>query len=129
MAAGKAALAEPLKLFVLPEAAGCRVVESAVEMLQEDHEHAEEGQEAEEHAGEAASAEDEHEHGGELHSEFRGSYILDCADPGALTRITFAWFDQYANAKEVEVTLVTTTQQTSYEVKRGDPPLAIGAAS
>ena len=46
-----------------------------------------------------------------------------------MTDITFAWFDQFPNAKEVEVTLVTAKGQTSFEVKRGDPPLAIGTAS
>ena len=58
-----------------------------------------------------------------------GSYTLDCADPGALTNITFVWFDRFPNAKKVDVTLVTAKGQTSYEVKRGDPPLTIGAAS
>ena len=119
---GKATLGEPLALFVLPAAAGCRVVEAAVELLQEEHEgeeHAEEGG-----GEELAEGEDE-----ALHNEFRGRYTLDCADPGALTSITFAWFDRFPNAKEVEVTLVTAKGQTSYEVERGDPPLTIGATS
>lgn len=117
--AGKAALADPLSLFVMPAAAGCRVVEAAVLLEQEEHEG-----EAEEHAGEAH--EDHHE---VLHSEFAGRYTLDCADPGALADITFAWFDRFPNAKEVEVTLVTDKGQASFEVERGDPPLAIGTAS
>jgi hypothetical protein len=120
--AGKAALAEPLALFVLPQAAGCRVIEAAVVLEQEEAGHA-----GEEHAGEAAHAEEGH--GEELHSEFGGRYMLDCADPGALTDITFAWFDRFPNAKEVEVTLVTAKGQTSFEVERGDPPLAIGTGS
>ena len=69
---GKATLGEPLGLFVLPAAAGCRVVEAAVELLQEEHE-------GEEH-GEAENGDD-----AALHNEFQGSYTLDCADPGALT--------------------------------------------
>jgi ssDNA-binding Zn-finger/Zn-ribbon topoisomerase 1 len=119
--AGKAALADPLRLFVMPAAAGCRVVEAAVLLEQEEHEH-----EADEPEGEAHAAAD---HGAELHSEFAGRYTLDCADPGALSEITFAWFDRFPNAKEVEVTLVTAKGQTSLEAKRGDPPLAIGTAS
>ena len=111
---GKATLGEPLGLFVLPVAAGCRVVEAAVELLQEEHE----GEEHAENGDDAA-----------LHNEFHGSYTLDCADPGALTSITFAWFDRFPNAKEVEVTLVSAKGQTSYEVERGDPPLAIGVTS
>lgn len=120
--AGKAALADPLSLFVMPAAAGCRVVEAVVLLEQEEHE---QEHEAEEHAGEAH----EDHHDDDLHSEFAARYTLDCADPGALTDITFAWFDRFPNGKEVEVTLVTDKGQTSFEVERGDPPLAIGTAS
>jgi Protein of unknown function (DUF2796) len=114
--AGKAAMVDPLTLFVPPAAAGCRVVEATVLLEQEEHE-------GEEHAGEAEHADEE------LHNEFSGRYTLDCVDPGALTALTFAWFDRFPNAKEVEVTLVTAKGQTSFEVERGDPPLAIGTGS
>jgi uncharacterized OsmC-like protein len=120
VAAGKAALADPLSLFVLPAAAGCTVIEAAVELEQEEHDHDEAEAEGEAHA---------HEDEEELHSEFSGRYTLACADPAALSEIAFAWFDRFPNAKEVEVTLVTAKGQTSFEVERGDPPLAIGTAS
>ena len=122
VAAGTAALADPLSLFVLPAAAGCQVTEAVVELAQEEHDHDEA-----EAAGEAHAH--EHDHEEELHSEFSGRYTLACADPAALTEIAFAWFDRFPNAKEVEVTLVTAKGQTSFEVERGDPPLAIGTAS
>ena len=122
VAAGTAALADPLSLFVLPAAAGCQVTEAAVELAQEEHDHDEA-----EAAGEAHAH--EHDHEEELHSEFSGRYTLACADPAALTEIAFAWFDRFPNAKEVAVTLVTAKGQTSFEVERGDPPLAIGTAS
>ena len=120
VAAGTAALADPLSLFVLPAAAGCQVTEAVVELAQEEHDHDEAEGEAHAH---------EHDHEEELHSEFSGRYTLACADPAALTEIAFAWFDRFPNAKEVEVTLVTAKGQTSFEVERGDPPLAIGTAS
>jgi hypothetical protein len=107
-------------LFVLPAAAGCTVIEAAVELEQEEHDHDEAEAEGEAHA---------HEDEEELHSEFSGRYTLACADPAALSEIAFAWFDRFPNAKEVEVTLVTAKGQTSFEVERGDPPLAIGTAS
>ena len=119
--AGKAALADPLSLFVMPAAAGCRVVEAAVLLEQEE-------QITKPRSMQARLTARMH-HDEELHSEFAGRYTLDCADPGALTDITFAWFDRFPNAKEVEVTLVTDKGQTSFEVERGDPPLAIGTAS
>ena len=121
--AAQSALATPLELFVIPEAAGCKQVKTAVELLQEEHEDADE----EEQPGQAAAA-GEH-HGKEIHNEFRGHYTLDCANPGALNQITFVWFDRYPNAKKVDVTLVNAKGQTLYQVERGDPPLTIGAQS
>lgn len=126
VAAGTAALADPLSLFVLPAAAGCKVVEAAVELEQEEHDHDHDHDQA---AAEPEGEEHDHDHGEELHSEFSGRYTLACADPAALTEIAFAWFDRFPNAKEVGVTLVTAKGQTSFEVERGDPPLAIGTAS
>jgi hypothetical protein len=113
--AGRAALGEPLALFVLSPAAGCRTVDAAVELAQEEHE------------GGAAQAGDAHEE--EIHNEFHARYTLECADPGAVTTVTFAWFDRFPNAQEVAVTLVTAKGQASYEVERGDPPLTIGPVS
>jgi hypothetical protein len=115
VAAGKAGLADPLALFAPPAAAECKVLDAKVVLEQEDHEH--DAKAAEEHAGEA------------LHSQFAGRYRLACADPAALTEITFAWFDRFPNTKEVEVILVTANGQTRFQVERGNPPLAIGTAS
>jgi hypothetical protein len=125
-ASGRAALAQPLDLFVLPAAAGCKVVESSVELLHEKHDHDEDAAADAEHVEDAA-ADDHDDHA--LHSEFRGSYTLDCDHPAEMTKITFVWFDRFPNAKKVDVTLVTTENQTSYVVNRGDPPLTIGDAS
>ena len=117
VAAAKATLADPLALFVPSAAAGCRVVEATVTLLQEEHEHEEE---AEAGAG---------HHDEPLHSEFRGQYALECSDPGALAQLGFAWFDRFPNAQAVKVTMLDARGQSSWEVERGDPPLAIGAGS
>lgn len=115
--AAKATLADPLALFVPSAAAGCRVVEASVTLLQEEHEHEDEGAEGTGHHDEA------------LHSEFRGQYALECSDPDALARLTFNWFDRFPNAQAVQVTMLDGRGQSSWEVERGDPPLAIGAGS
>jgi hypothetical protein len=117
VAAAKAALADPLALVVPSPAAGCRVVEATVNLLQEEHEHEEEGE-----AG--ADYHDE-----PMHSEFRGQYALECSDPGALAQLSFVWFDRFPNARAVEVTVLDARGQSSWEVERGDPPLTIGAGS
>jgi len=115
--AAKAVLADPLALFVPSPAAGCRVVEATVTLLQEEHEH--------EEAAEAGAG----HHDEPTHSELRGQYALECSDPDALAQLAFAWFDRFPNAQAVAVTMLDARGQSSWEVERGDPPLAIGAGS
>lgn len=117
----EAALEDPLSLFVLPAAAGCEVAEVKVGL--EENEHLEEGHaEGGQHAsGEAA---DEGKH-----TEFHAEYTLDCADPTKIDAITFAYFDKFQGAEEVEVTLVTANGQSTFEVERGQPRLKLDRVS
>jgi hypothetical protein len=107
----KAALADPLSLFVPSSAAGCRVAEAAVE-LETDH--------AEEHTAQGHA---ENEAAG--HAEFHAAYALDCADPAELVSITFAFFERFPAAEEVEVTLLTERGQAVYEITRAAPRLVL----
>ena len=101
--AAVAALAKPLDLFVLAEAAGCSVVNASAGL---------EGEEGhEDHADEAD------------HTEFHAEYLLTCADPSVMTDITFAYFDAFPNALEVEVQVISDTGATSFEVERDAPTL------
>jgi hypothetical protein len=102
-------LSDPLALFVLPGVAGCRLTAADVELESE-----------EAHA-------DEHEEHAD-HTEFHATYALDCSDPVELTSISFAYFDRFPGAEEVEVTLLTERGQSSYEVTRAAPRLAIDAS-
>lgn len=111
-----AVLAKPLELFVLPEAAQCTVTQAAARFVDEDHEGADHG--GEEHAGEAHG----HEAG---HAEFHAQYELACAEPGAITRIDFAYFTAFANARELEIQLVSEKGAKSFEVERGAPVLEL----
>ena len=120
--AAVATLARPLDLFVLSDAAGCSVVQAAAELeSEEDHD-----EHAEEHEGEAH---DEDEHAGEDHAdeaghtEFHAEYLLTCADPAAITGITFAYFEAFPNALEVEVRVISDSGATSFEVERDEPTL------
>jgi hypothetical protein len=106
-----ATLASPLSLFVVPAGAGCSVTEAEARLIGEEHEHEEEHAEAE-HA-------DEH---GE-HSEFRASYALSCDDPAAITRIEFAYFATFPNARELEIDLVSDKGAQHFEVERDAPVL------
>ena len=113
----KATLADPPALFVPPAAAGCKVILATVSLLQEEHEEKGEGEAGTDHQHEPS------------HSEFRGQYALECSIPDALGQLSFAWFDRFPNAEAVAVTMLDARGQSSWQVKRGDPPLAIGAGS
>lgn len=135
--AAVATLARPLDLFALPAAAGCSVVKASASLESEeghdieehkdhaehkeddDHEeHAEEGHEDEDHAGH------EEDHAGAAsHTEFRAEYMLTCADPAHATLITFAYFNSFPNALELEVQVITDRGATAFEVERDVPTL------
>ncbi|MFT5796282.1 MAG: hypothetical protein ACI84R_000328 [Candidatus Azotimanducaceae bacterium] len=123
--AAVAMLAKPLDLFVLTDAAGCSVVNASAG-LEGEESHDDHGDEhADEEAGHDDHAEDDHEeHADEAgHTEFHAEYLLTCADATAVTDITFAYFDAFPNALEVEVQVISDTGATSFEVERAAPTL------
>ena len=117
--AAVAMLARPLDLFVLTEAAGCTIVQASAELESEEgqadhedeHDDHEDADHQEKNVGEAG------------HTEFHAEYLLACADPGAVTEITFTYFDVFPNALEVEVQLISNKGATSFEVERDAPTL------
>lgn len=139
--AAVATLSQPLSLFALPDAAGCTVDAATAELEAEgahddhaDHDakhDAEHGHDdhAHEHADEhhAEDGHDDHaeEHHGEkvTHTEFHAEYTLTCADPSAITAMTFPYFETFENAREVEVQIVTTTGAQAFEVPRDAPAI------
>ncbi len=131
VAEAKAMLGMPLQQFVLPAAAGCTVSAATVELQQEHGEHADEAEahadDHAEHEGEAEAHADDHgEHEGEAgHNEFHATYALSCADPAKLDGITFAFFDRFPGAQEVEVSVITENGQSSFEVTRGEPRIEL----
>ena len=153
-------LSAPLDLFVMPDAASCRVVEALAELeTEDDHDdhddhaeeghddhddhddHAEEGHDdhddhAEEghddHDDHAEKDHDDHDHddhaedaneGG--HTEFHAEYTLSCDNPDAVTEISFAYFEAFPNALEVEVQIITASGAQAFEVERDAPVLKL----
>lgn len=115
--AAVATLARPLDLFVMPAAAGCSVTQAAAGLEREDDHAADAGHEDHADAG-------HNDHADEAgHTEFHADYVLTCADPAAVTDITFAYFDTFPNALEVEVQVISATGATSFEVARDAPSL------
>ena len=57
------------------------------------------------------------------HTEFHAEYTLACADPDALTKITFAYFETFENARELAVQIITSSGAQAFEVERDAPSL------
>ena len=127
--AAVAALTKPLDLFVLAKAAGCIIVNAIAGLeSEEDHDPHDEGHD-DDHAAEEDGHDDHADEGHEDHAdeadhtEFHAEYLLTCADPSVMTDITFAYFDAFPNALEVEVQVISDTGATSFEVERDAPTL------
>ena len=130
--AAVATLARPLDLFVLPAAAECSVVQASAELESEeehdDHGEHEEGHEHEEDHDHADGHDHDEDHGEEhadeaSHTEFHAEYTLACGNPVALNEITFAYFDAFENARELEVQIVSASGAKAVEVERDDSKL------
>ncbi|PIB26871.1 hypothetical protein BFP76_10385 [Amylibacter kogurei] len=130
-----ATLSNPLDLFQFPAGAGCSVVEASSELESEEHahddEHGEHDDHDEDHAhddhDEEHAHEDEHDHEEHAagHTEFHAEYVLNCTDLGAASEITFEYFNQFTNAKEVDVQIISDQGATAVEVKRDAPKLSL----
>ena len=96
-------LRDPLKLFALPQAAGCTVASASVELVFE-----------EEPSAKAAD-----------HSEFEGRYSLSCTNVAAVLDIEFPYFKLFPKVDEVEVQVISPKGQKSFEVKRTRPRLSL----
>jgi hypothetical protein len=129
-------LEAPLSLFALPADAACSLTDAHAALEgEEGHAHDEDGHEdhdKDEHADHDHDHDKEHEEHEEHadedgHTEFHAEYALNCENPDALTEVTFAYFETFPNALEVEVQVITESGAQSFEVERDAPVLDLGA--
>nr|WP_319947958.1 DUF2796 domain-containing protein [uncultured Shimia sp.] len=126
-----ATLAAPLDLFVMPDAAGCTVVEALAELESEDAHDDHSGEKHDDHAHEEHDDHAHEEHGDDDHAdeaghtEFHAQYTLTCVQPDALTKIEFAYFDAFPGAQEVDVQIITASGAQAFEVARDAPVLEL----
>jgi hypothetical protein len=134
IASATAILGAPLDLFIIPDATACKVMKVHAELESEnDHnEHDDEAHDDHAEGGHDDHAEDGHddndeghkEHAEEPgHTEFHAEYTLTCENLDALTEITFAYFETFPNAKEVEVQIITAKGAQAFEVEHDAPVL------
>lgn len=134
VADAKAKLSDPLSVLGVPTAAGCSVKAAQV-AFGEHSEHDEDHHDAKSAEGEHGGSEgrgdkadaDGHkdDHDGHEHSEVRATYTLACKSPGALTGLSFRYFDMFPGAQELDVSVVTEKSQGTFEVTRDKPQLAL----
>jgi hypothetical protein len=128
VAKATAELQEPLSVFKLPAAAGCKVADAKVAIEAEHHHDGDEEHEDHDKADadhKAGDADHDHdEHAG--HNQFHVNYVLDCSKPAELTSIDFTYFELFGGAHDLTVNVVTAKAQNAYEVSRDKPTLDLG---
>ena len=129
-------LSRPLHLFVMPPAADCSVVDAAAGLEAgaghgDDHgkEHDDDHDPDHNHSG---GHDDNHttghvntQEGNESHAEFHAKYKLFCGNIKSLSHITFAYFEMFRNAVEIDVQIVTGSRASAFEVERDNPKLEL----
>ncbi|MCH2164350.1 MAG: DUF2796 domain-containing protein [Marinovum sp.] len=127
--AAMATLQDPLALFITPPAAECTLTSAALDL-----EFDADTPNADVHWGRASHGHD-HDHSTHAdgtegndkhaasHSEFHAVYEMSCAEPDALTHVTFDYFEVFPNARELEVQVVTEAGATALSVTRDAPEL------
>ena len=121
-----AKLAAPLNLFVIPDAAECSVTQASASLKsEEDHDDHDDHEEAkhDDHDDHEEHAEHDDHADEAMHTEFHAESTLTCANPNGLTEISFAYFDAFENARELDVQIITDSGAQAFEVTRDDPVL------
>lgn len=135
----KARLAKAGELFRLSPEAGCKLATATVEVhgavaaksgpKPHSHGHAHNPAKSpktepktDDKAPEKAAAADQH-------SEFRATYVLDCARPGGLATIGFEYFKAFKDAEKLDVTVIGPKGQTQGVVTRDKPVLDLAGTT
>ena len=116
----KAKLANGLALFQPEAKAHCELEQVKVSLEaghEEEHEHGTPAPAA----AQAPAGKPEEESG--HHAEFHAEYELSCSAPSRLTSMTFEYFNVFAGAQELDVSVISPKGQSSFEVKRDKPSL------
>ncbi|MEY8881318.1 DUF2796 domain-containing protein [Donghicola sp. XS_ASV15] len=121
-------LQDPATVLLLPTEAGCELSEVDAHLSEDadhhddhdDHHDEDHAEHEHEHEHEHADHEDE-----DAHNEFLAHYHFTCANPEALTQLTFSFFDTFAQAKEVDVTYVTDAGVGAAEATRDEPVISL----
>ena len=116
--AALAQLGEPMRLLRLDADADCRVIEKSAgietETRQQDDQH-----DHDQHGSDDAHGSEE------AHRAFTAEYVLECGHIDALRSIGFTYFEQFENARSIDIVLIDGSGQRRVEIDRSDPVLRI----
>lgn len=99
VAKANAKLKKPLSLFDLGSAANCKTENASIEAHQDKD-----------------------------HNEVHAEYAIHCKSPKKIKSIGFKYFSVFTNAKELDVKVVGSKGQKSYEVEKDSPKLDLGGS-
>jgi hypothetical protein len=99
-------------LFLLPDAAGCRLVDADITTPLQDH--ADDSSHHE--AGEHHADEDSHEHEGETHSDITATWRYSCANPEALDQVSVQLFEVFPMTERLQVQFISGKRQGAAEL-------------
>ena len=108
----KKQLLAPQTLFKFPDAAGCVIATANVDIEADEHDHEAPG--GVKKKPDAAAEE-------RSHSNFHGQYAFTCNAPAGITAVEFGYFRAFAGAQKLEVNVITSKGQTTFEVTRAKP--------
>ena len=114
-------------LFKLPAAAGCVLGTSSAALEGEAHDHAHDGKDQGKGHGKGQGHHDgKADQAGSEHSGFRAEYVYECKSPASLSSIVFDYFNVFAGAQKLDVTVITPKGQSKFEVSRAKPRIDLG---
>lgn len=125
-------LEDPIKLFQIPQAAGCSLSSAQIDIHgddeggHEDEHHEEDGHAThDEHDDHSEHAEDDDHHGHEAagHTEFHASYVMNCSTLNDGAVWTTHFFETFPNAGELDVSLLGDGGQTGTTLTLESPDL------
>lgn len=112
-------LRDPSNIFEFPKAAECTVTATESEFETEHHE--------EEHQDKKHTDEKHNDEEEEGHAEFHVNYSFNCASPQSLASLGIKFFDQFPNAKELEVEAVSNNGQLALEVESDEKSINLSS--
>jgi hypothetical protein len=105
------------RIFTIPSAANCKLVEAEVQSPLHEEQHGE-------HQGDKHEDDADHHDHEDGHSEFHAAYHFQCAAPAALTYIDVRLFKLFPETKDIDVQFISDKGQGAAELSASNHRLS-----